>query len=425
MACRIRLMLCGRTTLWPFLLAAGNFVAILADSSSVIAAEAITWATNLDEAAHQAREQKKLLIVVDFAEDFTRVTGATRSQKAYTSMTLSDKRCQQLLGVGFVLVSRNVGEAASFSATLPAKGDSEVPGTEHAITYFVTPDGRVLHFLSGFVSAEIFFNEAKWTLVCDADAQRLPEAEQPQVYREGHLERIPSDNPLGQFSIQQAKPSEADAFRLLVAARKARESALLARLGENFPGTEAAKMLAAMAAHGEVEADQAHVLLSEMPLIKLVDLERPAWTVLTGQRFRQTTSRRDELRQWLKGAFAKDKPVLLVVDAAQPVPVSSKPVLEKVPWPPKSSTVKNLLPKVETSQLSQDELAALIYDAKLPNITYPSSKPPRFVVLSLGGTRLEMISEEGGYTKLGRVLANAVESTRDESGAELPKGTGK
>jgi hypothetical protein len=425
MARRIRLVLCGRITLWPFLLAAGSFVPILTVCSSVIAAEGITWLADLDEAARQAREQKKLLIVVDFAEDFTRVTGKTRLQKAYSSVTLTDNRCRQLLDVGFVLVSRNVGEAASFSATLPAKGDPRAPVTEHAITYFVTPDGRVLHFLSGFVSAETFFKEAKWTLACYADSQRLPEAEQPQAFREGHLERIPSDNPLGEFSIQQTKPSEADAFRLLVAARKARESALLARLGENFPGTEAAKLLPTMAAHGEVEADQAHVLLSEMPLIRLVDLERPAWTVLTGQRFRQATSRRDELRQWLKRAFAADKPVLLVVDAAQPVPASSKPVFEKVPWPPKSSTVKSLLPKVEVSLLSQDELAALIYDAKLPNITYPVSKPPRFAVLSMGGTRQEMISEEGGYTRLGRVLANAVESARDKSGAELPKGTGK
>lgn len=425
MARRIRMVLCGRITLWPFLLAVGFFVAILAVCSSVIAAEGIPWVTDLDDAAHQAREQKKLLIVVDFAEDFTHVPGASRSQKAYTSVTLAENRCKQLLGVGFVLVSRNVGEAASFSATLPTKGDPKVSVTEHAITYFVTPDGRVLHFLSGFVSAETFFKEAKWTLACYADAQRLPEAEQPQVFREGHLERIPSDNPLGQFSIQQAKPSEADAFRLLVAARKARESALLARLGENFPGTEAAKLLTTMAAHGEVEADQAHVLLSEMPLIRLVDVERPAWTVLTGQRFRQTTSRRDELRQWLKRAFAAGKPVLLVVDAAQPVPASSRLVFDKVPWPPKSSTVKNLLPKVEVSQLSQDELAALIYDAKLPNITHPLSKPPRFLVLFLGGTRQEVISEEGGYTRLGRVLANAVESAHVELGAELPKGTGK
>jgi hypothetical protein len=425
MARRIRLVLGGRMLLWPFLLATGNFVAILALCSSVIAAEGITWVTDLDDADHQAREQKKLLIVVDFAEDFTRVTGATRSQKAYASVALSENRCRQLLDVGFVLVSRNVGEATSFSATLPTKGDPKVPGTEHAITYFVTPDGRVLHFLSGFVSAETFFKEAKWTLACYADAQRFPDTEQPQAFRDSHLERIPSDNPLGQFSIHQAKPSEADVFRLLGAARKAREQALLARLGENFPGPEAAKLLTTMAAHGEVEADQAHVLLSEMPLIRLLDLERPAWTVLTGQRFRQATSRRDELCQWLKHAIAKDKPVLLVVDGVQPVPASSKPVLEKVPWPPKSSTVKSLLPKVEVSQLSQDELAALIYDAKLPNITYSVSKPPRFVVLYSGGMRQEVISEEEGYTRLGRVLANAVESARDEPGAELPKGTGK
>src|SRR6187397_2886421 len=122
MARRIRLMLCGRITLWPLLLAPGYFVAILALPSSVSAAEGITWVTDLDEAAHQAHEQKKLLIVVDFAEDFTRVTGATRSQKAYASVTLSDNRCRQLLGVGFVIVSRNVGEAASLSATLPTKG---------------------------------------------------------------------------------------------------------------------------------------------------------------------------------------------------------------------------------------------------------------------------------------------------------------
>ncbi|MGI8979570.1 MAG: hypothetical protein ACR2FY_10115 [Pirellulaceae bacterium] len=425
MARRIRLVLGGRSILRPLLLAAGVFVGLLISCGAVFAAEGISWIAELNDAARQAREQKKLLIVVDFAEDFTRAAGTTRSRNTYSAVTLADKRCRQILDSWFVLTSRSVGYPASISATLPVRGDPKVQGAEHAITYFLTPDGRVLHFLSGFVSTETFVKEATWTLECYADALRFPQEEQPLAVRENHLERIPADNALVLFSGHQKNPSEADVSRILAAARKQREQVLLARLGDNFTAPEAAKLLLAMATHGEVEADQAHVVLSEMPLIRLTELERPAWTVLTGQRFWQSTSRRSALCQWLKSALAKDKPVLLVVAALQPVPAPSKPVLDKVPWPPKSNTVNKLLPLVEVGQLSLDELAALIADASLQSITTPVTMPPRFVVLYPGGMRLEVTTEEEGYTRLGRVLAGAVESAEKEPGALTGKGTGK
>jgi len=423
MARRIRLVL-GGSILRPMIWAGCLFVAVLGLSFSLMAAEAIPWVAEVDAAARQAREQKKLLIVVDFAEDFTGGTGATRSQNAYSAVTLADKQCWKLLDSWFVLTSRNVGYPASISS-LPAKGNPKAPGAEHAVTYFVTPEGRVLHFLPGFVSSETFVKEARWTLDCYADAQRFPVVEQAQAVRESHLEGIPSDNPLGPFSVHQKKPGEGDVARILAAARKQREQVLLARLGGNFAGPEATKLLSAMATHGDVEGDLVHVVLSEVPLIPLADLEVPAWTALTGQRFRRATNRREALCQWLQAALAKNKPVLLVVAAEQPVPAPSKPVLDKVPWPPISKFVSKLLPMVEVGQISLDELAGLITDAGLQKIACPVNKPPRFVVLYPGGKRQEVTTEEDGYTRLGRLLAGAVESMSEEPGAEVAKGTGK
>jgi hypothetical protein len=116
---------------------------------------------------------------------------------------------------------------------------------------------------------------------------------------------------------------------------------------------------------------------------------------------------------------------LLVVAALQPLPAPSKPVLDKVPWPPKSGTVNKLLPMVEVGQVSMDELAALSADAGLPGITTPVTKPPRFVVLYPGGMRQEVVTEEEGYTRLGRLLAGAVKSAELEPGALAGKGTEK
>ena len=81
---------------------------------------------------------------------------------------------------------------------------------------------------------------------------------------------------------------------------------------------------------------------------------------------------------------------------------------------------------LEVAQLSLDELATLITDAKLPNISCPVTRPPRFVILSPGGTRQEVVSEEEGYTKLGKLLTRAVGLVREELGAEeVVKGTEK
>src|SRR4051812_5596035 len=131
MARRIRLVLGGRSTLRPFLLAVSCFATVLSLDSSVIAAEGTTWVVELDVAVRQAREQKKLLIVVDFAEDFTRDSGTSRSQNSYSAVTLADRRCRQLLDSWFVLVRRNVGDPASISATLPIK-ERKVEAAEYA-----------------------------------------------------------------------------------------------------------------------------------------------------------------------------------------------------------------------------------------------------------------------------------------------------
>src|SRR6476659_2331357 len=101
MARRIRLVLGGRSTLRPFLLAVSCFAPVLSLYSSVIASDGPLWVAALRVAVRQAREQKKLLIVVDFAEDFTRVSGTSRSQNAYSAVTLADWRCRQLLDSWF------------------------------------------------------------------------------------------------------------------------------------------------------------------------------------------------------------------------------------------------------------------------------------------------------------------------------------
>ena len=80
---------------------------------------------------------------------------------------------------------------------------------------------------------------------------------------------------------------------------------------------------------------------------------------------------------------------------------------------------------MEVGQVSLDELAGLITDVGLQKIASPVNKPPRFVVLYPGGKRQEVTTEEDGYTRLGRLLAGAVESMSEEPGAEVAKGTGK
>src|SRR5437773_2422115 len=102
MARRFRLVLGGRSTLRPFLLAVSCFVTTLSVYSSVIGADGIAWVAKLDVAVRQAREQRKLLIVVDFAEDFTRDSGTSHSQNAYSAVTLADRRCRELLDSWFV-----------------------------------------------------------------------------------------------------------------------------------------------------------------------------------------------------------------------------------------------------------------------------------------------------------------------------------
>jgi hypothetical protein len=409
------------------LLAITSFVATIAS-----AADGASWLADRALAAQKAAEQGKLLLVIDLGGDFLTDERTSAEARTYRSLAMSDRRVADLLASRFIVTFRTVGPSASLQSVVPAppSGDrktkvqprlnfpsGEVPSrpSDFALGFVCTPSQRVLHFIPGLVSADALLAELTWAEACNRDRLRASPDEQEGAVRQRHLaaaagaqrktflERFPTK--WDDTTKASAGKTPIDLAAAIAAAKNVRDRELVVRLKLNSSLSEE-PMLAALAAHGELEPTLAHLVLAEFPLPKLSDIERRLYEIGLGQRFWQSSSARELLVAWWSEARKGMTPTLLIV-RDDPFYAGTLGDGERLVWPPPLGfRMTSRLRAFDSKVVTLDELAMLLADAGLEPIRFTAGQsPPRYVIHDRAGFRLAQISaRDGTYQRLATAL---------------------
>jgi len=265
----------------------------------VSAAEPVQWQADRVAAAKEAARRGKLLLVVQLSGDFVVNSSDSPEAVTYRTAAFSNERVRQALTDRFVVAYQQIGPANGLSVVLPKRSKSPPPD-DFAVTYVCLPDSRVLHFIPGFVTVDELLAEIAWVERHYSTLVQASAAEEEAVWRQCHVAKLPQVDaalfhslfsPRWQAGQLRDGPSTVDLPAVTVAARTTFEQTVAAR---SAVGRDR-RSLHALAGHGALGVEFAHLVMSEFPLIALRDLERPALESWAGRRFWTVSPRRNEL----------------------------------------------------------------------------------------------------------------------------------
>ena len=447
---------------------AGSVLPALCLPAALFAGEPPQWTTDRAQAAALARKSGRLLLVVHVSGDVTMPAADCVEAQLYQRHILGDERVAAALAGRFVVVCQLVGQPQILSEwpalSAPRRQDDPAPTTlassqrplEMAIAYACLPDERVLHFVPGFVAANELAAELAWVETVYSRMLLAGDAEMARAQRDDHREALfAADREAfaGQFPTRwpegQAPPdySTVDLPAALAAARTVWDWSQRDRLGfgGRLEGSDGAQIVprvrprsvkaGALASHGRLGPDFAHLVLAEFPLIYLSDLAAPAYTAVTGDRMWQASKRRAELAAWWAACAGQGRRTLLIVAAdSQGAAVVGPADPLDAAEPTGATDVEALtlaeLWRVAVQAVTTDELAALLADAKLPPLPVDRvAGPPRFVLHDARGARCgELSAAQASVEQLEAMLRKAVgggpaiAASGREAGAVQPQG---
>ena len=426
------------------LIAAGLISSLVC--GTLLAAEPAIWLADHAEAVARARKQGKLLLVVHLSGDYAINSADAPEAKVYRQLILADPHVAAVLADRFVVIYRHVGEAKvlpRLAASKPpdrnenrtAAAKSALRPPEMAIAYICLPDERVLHFVPGFVSPSVLLAELEWVEAVYSRLVSAGEAEMPATLRTAHREVVDQqdlDAYVAAFPTRWIESAAAPEYTTvdlpegLAAARSVWDWSQKQRLGVRGPpelkdrSKRLARVLvrsdrlAALAAHGRLGSDFAHLAMSEFPLVYLSDLAGPAFEACAGQRFWQASPRRKQLAGWWANCCKNGRRTLLIVaddaSAAEENSSAESPPESQRAWPAEDVAQLAELWRVATQVVTIDELAVLLTDANLPPLAYdPAIGPPRFVLHDARGFRYaEVAAKDATGETLAVILRTAV-----------------
>lgn len=275
----------------------GLFAAFLAALSLAIgqvhavAAEPVVFQPDEPASFSQARKQGKLLLAVHLSGDSEQNDLEGDETKLYRDITLRDERIENLLAERYIVVGRQVGAPVQPEPRKKVDRDSRRP--PFAITYVCLPDGRVLHFIPGYLSSSELLAELQWVERTYAGMIERPAYEQAAFVREAH-QTAAGEHGLRHFQRQftsrwtggsEPPSSTVDLPDAAAAAAKALELSLKQQLGAAASGKQGAMRIQSMAEHGRVASRYSHLLLAEFPLVALDDLAGCAYEAYSGEKF--------------------------------------------------------------------------------------------------------------------------------------------
>jgi hypothetical protein len=377
------------------------------------AADPIGWQSDLAAATREATRHGKLLLVVELSDDFALNAPDSPAAALYRTVALGDDRVQQALRQRYVVAYRQVGDASGLRTILPARAKAP-RADEFALTYFCLPDSRVIHLVPGFVSADEVLAELAWVERSYAKLVAATAADEALALRQCHLSAAAASDVAhfqDLFSTRWQNdelrdgPSTVDLPAGWLAAQTVFERNLTARSGASARQGAAR----ALAGHGRLGVEMAHLVLSEFPLMPLDDLARPAFEACTGRRYWSESPRRAAIaRQWCD--FQQSGERVLVIVADDPFAAKASHAAGFT-WPPADVKEWADLARWKELLVTIDELATLVADSGLEPLAFKvADGPPRFLLYQGDNKAAVRIGREQGLTRLKQVLA-AVEQT--------------
>ena len=406
--------------------------------SRVYAAGPVQSDAQYAAAVTAARQQGKLLLVVDLSSDFARPGVESPEWKLYRSLVLADDRVAKSLAERFSIAVRYVGPPATIQEHL-ARGQGTIlgklellPGHQQprsnpsqCITYFCLPDERVLHFVPGFLSAQDFLRELDWVEASYAEVVRADLDREQLRLRELHQSSIAGQDRQAfeaRVPVQwkDNQPPEEFATKSLagcvVLARQICEQSLLKRLTQRETATTGAELLSSLLSHSQASGEYSHLLLAEFPLVHLRDLERPAFESWAGCRFWTRSKQQGEVEEWWLEARRRRKPVVLVIpDDPRTLDANDTPFT----WPLPPDDQPDDLEQFASRLLTLDELGQLMTDNDLAPISFLRDEgPPRYIIYSAAGFRCaQMPQSQSSRAHLAHELRNVLTQTKEVAGA--------
>jgi hypothetical protein len=371
------------------------------------AAEGFRWTSSLDAASLEAGEKKRPLLVIDLAGDLTAEPFTSRMGRLLESTTFSDPRIIKLSRQRFEVVCRQHGKSKKVQRQLPrrASNSPDHGESDNVMFYFCTPQGRVLHLAIGFLPADALLEAASLAerLLRETQLESTTDR-QVRAVRNWHMTCAHGKH---LFDFQRACDNERKAggkskawnlqyvHHVVAVAGQAQWRELAARFASQLQGAALENAIARLVHHGEVRTSFAHLILSEVPLVAIDKLDRICFEAITGQPFLSYTARRKALYAWFLSARRKQKPILFIVDD-QPF---AAPVVNELAklliWQPKNAEVRERLNSFAAVQVAPGELAALLADASIAQVTLSRNRL-NWLFFNRRGEYVTAVGIEGG-----------------------------
>lgn len=312
----------------------------------------IDWSPTLPLAQTEARKAGKLLLVIDLPTPLTDIepsateeysNASRKTPKKKTSATwpdpiasannaflvgsLNHDQVAQPIRANFVPVKRYVGAPSfQYATNIPAQSPHQCP-----VTYFCTPDLRVVHFVAGYIGADRLLTEIEWIQQTQRNISTEPQVKPDatssnQSYdwlRLAHSDELtPKDlrfislrtNVL-RNSTTDLRPHRPEDVRSLVKAiTRFRNDQYLARFEERLSILPNPSDVRNVVVDGTFPAG--HLFLATLANIQLDQLRRPCYELLAnGECFGPQTPRIKTLDAFLADCSNRNQAVLCIVDS--------------------------------------------------------------------------------------------------------------
>ncbi len=314
----------------------------------------------------------------------------------------------------YVPVVRFVGPPKAILFVDKKGNPVDSPGQEIVLTYFCMPDGTVLHLIIGHVSKAAFLRNSNWVRsMCHPvpDDQK----EKQLAIRTKHRERLLSEHVahIEQEQIALWKndepPDELLAHHIEDTVKEAaafRKQQIRRRFGSAWTATQHQLIVPAMAAHGELEPEYIHVLLSELAGVHIDRLRQPAYEQLAHQKFWTASQTSQAAITAYRSAVQQNQPTLFVIEV--PPRQKQAAILKS----PNMARVMNQF--VVARRVTLADLAIVLDACELEKITLPRSEQLQFVAYRPDGKLAATLTDKHSVTTTTRLLQRVVESLDQE-----------
>lgn len=229
----------------------------------------------------------------------------------------------------------------------------------NVVSYFLTPQGRVINAVVGPVSADKLHAEARWAV---------------ETYRKA------------------CEVGGDDAF---------------------------AQMQVIAQAHAALESDRTHRLLAENPLVPLPMIQQEVFEKLAGQKASQDRSAVALAAAGFAQAEQKGRPVLLVLTDANPEPSVLEPAAAQLMASLNTRPIAAPVRSCVLVLLPIDELPALTNLVNLPLVEQAGWQTPTMIMTRSDGTQIAAISPNAPPREIAQQIWGALNQFRLERAEQL------